>query len=125
MKAKVIKTGEIVEVVDYDDSKAIVYRNDETEFFAQNEYKRDELESLPDTHEQVTIDGWVTRSKNGKIVFSDSSECKRGSCVWYHKEGSNIVTLSDTGLFNEDILPSITWESEPKRVRITLTPMEE
>lgn len=74
---------------------------------------------------EVTIEGWVTRSKNGKIVFSDSPECKRGKCVWYHKEGSNIVTLSETGLFDEDILPSITWGSDPKRVKITITPIEE
>lgn len=124
MKAK-LKNGLVVDVRVYmlnsglGDSRTLYMDN-----YRGITYYEDELEFLSDTSEEVTIEGWVTRSKNGKIVFSDSPECKRGSCVWYHKEGSNIVTLSDTGLFDEGILPSVTWESEPLKVKITITPME-
>lgn len=120
MKARVIKTGEIVDVKEWRGASNTIYTRADMNAF----YEHFEIELMPDNPEEVTIEGWVTRSKNEKIVFSDSPECKRGSCVWYHKEGSNIVTLSETGLFDEDILPSVTWETEPLKVRLTLTPIK-
>jgi len=74
------------------------------------------------TETKVTINGWVTRSKNGTIItFSDSPECKRGHCVWYYKEESEVVDLTQTGLFDNDLFPSVTWESEPQKVKIEIT----
>ena len=72
--------------------------------------------------EEVTIDGWLTRSVGGSLTFSDSPECRRGHRVWYHKEGTNVVDLDETGLFPNNLFPDLTWESEPLEVTITIKP---
>lgn len=72
--------------------------------------------------EEVTITRWLTRSKLGSLIASDSPECKRGHCVWYHKEGSNVIDLDETGLFDNNIFPSLTWESDPLEVTVIIKP---
>ncbi len=83
-----------------------------------------DLDFLPEK-ETAVLEGWLTRSKSGELILSDSPECKRGGCVWYHKEGSNVISVSELGLFSDDIFPSVTWLTEPKKVRITLEAIEE
>ncbi|MDE7350089.1 MAG: hypothetical protein K2N25_03400 [Muribaculaceae bacterium] len=114
MKAKVLATDEVVEIVDYNDSIVTVYRNDETEFFAQNEYSRDEVEFLPDT-EEVTIEGYVARGANPHHLALYERKPDRLSDIWGF---SHSLQLDPT------FFPEVTWDSEPKRVKITITPME-
>lgn len=85
-------------------------------------YKLSDLDFNVEEAEEVTINRWLTRSKCGSLIASDSPECKRGHCVWYHKEGSNVIDLDETGLFDNNIFPSLTWESEPLEVTITIKP---
>ena len=68
----------------------------------------------------VIIDRWLTRSKCGNLIASDSPECRRGNQVWYYKEGANVVDLDETGLFPNNLFPSITWESDPLEVTIII-----
>ncbi|MDE5886724.1 MAG: hypothetical protein K2H46_03955 [Muribaculaceae bacterium] len=126
MKAKVLATDEIVEVVDYNDSKVTVYRNDETEFFAQNEYSRDEVEFLSDTPEKV-IEGWVAVDEWGiggcflhtQKPHAESREfCDTGDYeIGWESDGEKYEL--DSKLFLD-----MDCESEPKRVKLTITPME-
>ena len=90
--------------------------------FDGKHYKLSELDFNVEDVEEVTIDGWLTRSVSGNIVFSDSSECRRGHRVWYHKEGANVVDLDETGLFPNNLFPSLTWNSEPLEITITIKP---
>ncbi|ROT19618.1 hypothetical protein EEL53_10265 [Muribaculaceae bacterium Isolate-114 (HZI)] len=85
-------------------------------------YAPSDLDFNVEEAEEVTIDGWLTRSVSGNIVFSDSSECRKGNRVWYHKEGANVVDLDETGLFPNNLFPSLTWESNPLEVTITIKP---
>lgn len=125
MKTRIINTGEIVDVVDYNDSKVTVYRNDETEFLAQNEYSRDEVEFLPDTPEEVTIEGWVARDEDGFINlynekpirdYADRSDVTYG--FWDDADGHHLELPTTS-------FSSVTWNTEPQKVRITITPIEE
>lgn len=91
--------------------------------FIMLEVNKEDIEPyISEETEEVTIDGWLTRSASGNIVFSDSSECRRGNRVWYHKEGANVVDLDETGLFPNNLFPSLTWESDPLEVTITIKP---
>lgn len=85
-------------------------------------YAPSDLDFNVEESEEVTINRWLTRSKCGNLIASDSPECKRGHCVWYYKEGSNVIDLDETGLFNNNIFPSLTWESDPLEVSITIKP---
>lgn len=116
MRAKVKATDEIVEIMDYDDFKVTVYRNDETEFFAQNEYSRDEVEFLPDIPEEVTIKGWVARDANPHSLYVYERMPERFSDMW--GSSHNSIQLDPT------FFPSVTWDSEPQKVKITITPIE-
>ena len=123
MKTRIINTGEIVDVVDYNNSKVTVYRNDKTEFLAQNEYSRDEVEFLPDTPEEVTIEGWVARDEDGFInLFNDKpirDYCDRSDVTYGFWDEANEHHIElPTASF-----PEVTWDSEPKRVKITITPI--
>lgn len=88
-------------------------------------YVPSELDFNVEEAEEVTIDGWLTRSVGGNIVFSDSSECRRGNRVWYHKEGANVVALDEIGLFPNNLFPSLTWESDPLEVTVTIKAKKE
>ena len=119
MKAKIIKTGEIVEVVDRTDTQVTVYRNNETEFFAQNEYSRDEVEFLSDTPEEVTIEGWVVRDANPHSLRFFDRQPARLSDMW-----GSVYSYYNTMQLDPIMFPSVTWESEPQKVKITITPIQ-
>ena len=122
MKAKVKATGEIVEIMDYDDFKVTVYRNNETEFFAQNEYSRDEVEfPPPDTPEETSLNGWICRDKDGDLNFfygGDKPRKEDGEDYWCATFGSNFEYLP------KSLYPNVTWETEPQKVKITITPIQ-
>lgn len=125
MKAKIKATGEIITLVNRTraNEQGVLggfYWVDEQ----GAKYPTSELDFLPDK-ETAVMEGWLTRSKSGELILSDSPECKRGGCVWYHKEGSNVISMSELGFFSNDIFLSVTWQSEPKRVRIKIQEIEE
>ena len=125
MKARIIKTGEIVEVVDRTDTQVTVYRNDETEFFAQNVYNIDEVELdfKDELTEIVTIDGWIVRDKfksehsSSDLYFSGSLPMRNKSCGdWYNMRPHMALPT--------ELYPNVTWDTPPFRVQLTLTPIQ-
>lgn len=123
MKAKVINTGEIVEVYErYDDFAG------ETRFEPIVPYYRpDELDfDVPqDATEEVTIEGYAARWHDGEItvfqkepyIFADMDNGTERK--FYGSQDECKLFLPN------DALPSVTYKNSPKKVKITITPMEE
>ena len=120
MKAKVKATGEIVDVYErYDDYAG------ETRFEPIIPYYRpDELDLTVEGPEEVTIEGWVARDEDGFINlfngkpmrdYADRSDVTYG--FWDRTDG-HLLELPTTSF------PSVTWESEPQKVKITTTPIQ-
>lgn len=119
MEARIISTGEIVEVIDYNDSKVTVYRNDKTEFFAQNEYNRDDVEFFPETSDEMSFKGWICRDKDSVLTLfygCDKPKKEKGDDYWSVTFGNDVYLPST-------LYPEVTWESEPKKVKITISPI--
>ena len=66
--------------------------------------------------EGVTIDGYVARDKDGRIRLHYTKPDRQSGCYWQGDYKSSYLP--------DSILPSVTWDSEPKRVKLTITPME-
>lgn len=119
MKARVKADGRIIEVekamIGYAEC-AVANING---FPAQNFYSEKELEFLPDTPEKV-IEGWVARDEDGALNLFDREPERIAECAWTYYPG-HTLGLS----LPKESFPEVTWDCEPKRVRITITPMEE
>lgn len=111
MKAKVIETGEIIEVKEWFGSSDGFYSTPDMNRF----FQKSDLELLPDT-EEVTIEGYVARDKGGGI-YLHSDEPVRGVYEWYS-------VMCPPRQLPKESFPEVTWDSEPKRVKVTITPME-
>ena len=117
MKAKVKATGRIIEV-----EKAMIgYVECEVAningFPMQNFYSKAELEFLHEESKEVTIEGWVARDANPHSLYMYEHKPNRLSDIW--AACSPMLQLDPT------FFPSVTWDTEPKRVKITITPIEE
>ena len=120
MKAKVIATGDVIDVVkDWDNVGGVVYVG-----YADkdgNFYQENELELNPDTHEKV-IEGWVARDKCGPTdlglrIYTAYPRRMEGLKRWNGREAKSV-------LIDHRLFPEVTWESEPLKVKLTITPME-
>lgn len=60
----------------------------------------------------VTIDAWVARDESGELI-THAEKPERYNCgEWDSNKG--MITLDET------LFPSVTWESEPKKVKVTI-----
>ena len=62
----------------------------------------------------ITIEGWVARDKSSFTAFFSEDKPRRGIDSWFNKSGS-VVPIP------RKYFPSLTWEDEPKKVKITVT----
>ena len=120
MKAKVKATGRIIEV-----EKAMIgYAECEVAningFPMQNFYSKAELEFLSEESKEVTIEGWVARDRMHGDLYLYSNRPRRAEKGGYWIYGPESGTALPIALF-----PEVTWDTEPKRVKITITPIEE
>ena len=109
-KARLITTNEIIEVkfndgwIRWTEPKAWLNR-EEFEIL-------EEIPQEADSPKQVTIEGWVLRDDNNKIgIYRDKPTCD--------EDGWDLTGES------YELFPDITPVTEPKRYRITITPIEE
>ena len=68
---------------------------------------------------QVTIEGWVARDKCGPTdlglrIYTDYPRRMEGLKRWNGREAKSV-------LIDHRLFPEVTWDSEPKRVKITIT----
>lgn len=74
------------------------------------------VELLPEESKEVTIEGWVARGANPHHLALYERKPDRLSDIWGF---SHSLQLDPTSF------PEVTWDTEPKRVKITITPIEE
>lgn len=116
MKARILATDEIIDVEKREERVGrIIY----VYYYAQSgeSFQDYELEFLPDTPEEVTIEGYVARDKNNDLSLYQTYP-ERQSNLGYWRDGKDEIELP------KDSFPEVTWDSSPKRVKITITPME-
>lgn len=127
MKAKVKATGRIIEVKEWRGSD-VVYSTPDMNMF----YSADELEILFDKSEEAVLEGWVCRNgcedikdsilhlylKGEPFPDNDIPERVGMDCLQMWK-GANGLHLPS------ELFPEVNWQSEPKKVKITITLIEE
>ena len=92
--------------------------------FDGKHYKLSELDFNVEEAEEVTIDGWVARDKKDNALNLHAEEPYRTQSGyqqgdepdWWESECASFLPL-DKGLF-----PSLTWESDPLEVTVTVKP---
>ena len=121
MRAKVISTGEIVDV--YERYNDIAGEKRWEELSAT--YDADELDfNVPqDAPEEVTIEGYAVRWYDGEITLFQKGPTRliasdRPFGGWSSEDGCKLF-------LPEKSLPSVTYENSPKKVKITITPMDQ
>ena len=85
-------------------------------------YDEQQLEFLPEESKEVTIEGWVARDKCGPTdlglsIYSAYPRRMEGLKRWNGREAKSV-------LIDHRLFPEVTWDSEPLKVRLTLTLME-
>ena len=118
MKAKVIETGEIIEVFQ-DFTQAMWFDKAQP----HKSYHPNDLEFLPEESKEVTIEGWVARDKCGPTdlglrIYTAYPRRMEGLKRWNGREAESV-------LIDHSLFPEVTWNSEPKKVRLTITQIEE
>lgn len=68
--------------------------------------------------EEVTINGWVARDKYGDICVYENKPTRRYD-FWFDDDAPNFTLLPITSF------PSVTWESDPLEVTITIKPKKQ
>lgn len=86
-------------------------------------YDEQQLEFETYSPKEITIEGWVARDKCGPTdlglsIYTAYPRRMEGLKRWNGREAKSV-------LIDHRLFPSITWDSEPKRVKITITPIEE
>ncbi len=72
--------------------------------------------SLQKNEETTQYGLWVARDRNGQLVlFTDEPIKDEAMGVWDNFSPDGSIVLSDKSKF-----PEVTWESEPKKVNMTL-----
>ena len=66
--------------------------------------------------EEVTLEGWVARDKGGGL-YLHSQKPFRGGNEWH-------VEFNRPRSLPPESFPEVTWDSEPLKVKLTITPME-
>lgn len=129
MEAKVKASGDIIEVKEWRGSSDVVHSTLDMNMF----YAADELGILSEKSEMAVLDGWVCRDgypggiKDSILhlylkgePFPDNDKPERvGKDYLKMWKGANGLHLPS------EMFPEITWDTEPKRVKITITPIEE
>ena len=67
--------------------------------------------------QEVTIEGWVARDESGGLYLYWGKPY-RGTLEWH-------TSYNTPRQLPQESFPEVTWDSEPKRVKITITPIEE
>ena len=116
MKAKVIKTGEIIDaVMCLDESELFLYKG--------TYYQKSDLEFLPDTKDMTNeIEGWATIDSPGDDVVVHLKEPYKWK---FQPEDKDEYWVSRGTKYNfaDSLFPKLTPE-KPQKVRITITPIE-
>lgn len=121
MKAKIKATGEIIYVNPTFNQKDF---SDEEGYYTDGKlslYTAENLDFLPEK-ETVELEGYVARDEDGFIsIYQNKPTRDEYDCCgfWHDDDSESHIELPITSF------PSVTWQSEPQRVRITLEAIDE
>lgn len=117
MKAIRKSDGQVIEVKEWRGSSDVIYSTlDMNEF-----YQASDLDfNLPEEKVSEVIEGWMARTQNGKLGICRVKPERRCGDWWLD------ISPVDHAMYvlPSDLFPSLTWESEPLRVKLQITPME-
>ena len=109
MKARIKETGEVVDV-EYDDDDLYVVIGRRQYLYAS------EFDFITEPEEEVRIDGFVARDKDGSLNLFNGEPERIADCTWGIYPG-------DLGLgLPKEYFPDLKWESDPLKVTITIRP---
>lgn len=114
-KARVIETGEIIEVSGGDAPADPWYLTED------KAYHEDELDfNIGTDHKEATIFGWIARDSKraSNTLHFHRNEVKRGEFYWENKNPHR--PIGESLILLDEVFPDLTWESEPKEVEITI-----
>lgn len=112
MKAKIKATGEIISVSPTYNLKD---HNDSATYYTDGKlglWTAEEIDFLS-KKEAVVRDGYIARDGLGNLHFSRSLPRKRVGLGWF-------IPCCISYKLPPDLFPSVTWESEPQKVRILI-----
>ena len=69
--------------------------------------------------QEVTIEGWVARDEDGALNLFDREPERIAECAWAYFPGHSLGFS-----LPKESFPSVTWKSEPRKVKLTITPIE-
>ena len=120
MKAKVLATGEFVSVTkgwgSYEGCMCYGYWTKGGRVYSKNELEFVTAHRPKKVPKEVTIEGYVARDKDGIIRLHYTEPSRQSDCYWQGDYKSSYLP--------DSILPEVTWDSEPKKVKITIIPMD-
>ena len=72
--------------------------------------------TTPKNEETTQYGLWVARDRDGKLIlFTDEPIKDESMGVWDNFSPDGSIVLADKSMF-----PEVTWETEPKKVKMTL-----
>ena len=122
MKAKVIETGEIVEVKEWRGASDVIYSTPDMNRF----FQKSELEFLPGPSEKV-IEGWLCKNEYEDGFARIHTEEPQSGLDEMPITGEQLGIWRSNGnifLISDELFPDLKWTDSPKKVKITITPME-
>lgn len=103
--------GKEIEVREWRGASDVVYSTlDMNEF-----YQESDLDFLPEK-ETAVLEGWICRDKTCDRLWICSEEPQRYSNWWIIDTDKEYIKEE----LPSNLFPSVTWESEPKKVKITI-----
>lgn len=118
MKAKIKATGEIISAIP---TYSMKDRNDTTIYYTDGklgEWTAEELDFLPEK-ETAVINGFIARDIDGELYLYKTKPTRVYDGPFSEFDGDVIIKIIN------DLFPSVTWESGPKKVRIRIEEIDE
>lgn len=77
-----------------------------------------QTEQIDNKTQEVAIEGWVARDMDNNLSLYQTYPERSDFGYWDYWNKNNKIELSP------ESFPSITWDSEPQKVKLTITPIE-
>ena len=116
MKVRVRATGEIVVVQRVIDDNFNSTYYSPVKFDDERTWEPHEVEVLPSEPKEVR-EGWISRDKDGDLHFSENEPLRNPKYDFWAKL-YKVIELP------YEFFPNITWDSKPKKVKLTIEPEE-
>lgn len=118
MKAIRKSDGKVIEVREWRGASNVVYSESDMSCFYQVSELDFNVEETAQTESAVTS-GWVCRDEHSDLYVVIGDKPKRTGFGFWENESSDCVTLP------KDKFPSLTWQSDPLEVTVTVKPKKQ